>query len=63
MDHGETTKALVSYGIGLGSITIAQVAETAHTLTIFAGLLVVSVRLVHDGVRLYRYLKKKGAEE
>ena len=63
MIQQETSSSLVSYGVGIGSITIAQTIDTAHSLTIIFGCLIVSIRLIHDAVRLYRYLKKKNGEE
>lgn len=47
-----------SYGLGLLGLLIA-VVETAQEITIVASLVILLIRLIYDGVRLYRYIKSK----
>jgi hypothetical protein len=58
----ETIESVASYTVGGAGITIASLADlatTAQSITIILACLVVSVRLAHDSVRLWRYLKEK----
>lgn len=58
----ETAESIASYSIGGGAaavVNLADIAETAQQLTIILACLVVVIRLIHDGIRLYRYLRYK----
>lgn len=62
MTKHETADSMTSYAIGGGSVFIAslvEVATYAQSIAIILGCLVVAIRLVHDSVRLIRYLKEK----
>lgn len=54
--------AIISYGAGGGiiGISLADIATTAQSVGIILGCLVVAVRLVHDGLNLWKtHFKKK----
>lgn len=56
----ETAQSVTSYAIGGGGAFIATLVDISHTaqaLAIIIGCIVVAIRLVHDSVRLYRYIK------
>lgn len=58
----ETAQSAISYGSGFGAMTyaaITDIADYAQALTIVLACGVVAVRLIHDAVRLKRYLKGK----
>lgn len=55
----ETSESLVSYGIGAASIIMAHVTDIAQSATIIFGALLVIVRLIHDLIRLARYIARK----
>jgi len=60
-DKSEIVQSVQSYAIGSGGVMLASlvhIADYAQALAIILGCVVVTVRLVHDGLRLIRYIKK-----
>ena len=58
----ETLDSAVSYTVGGGGAAIASLVEisnVAQSIAIVLGCIVVAIRLVHDAVRLYRFIKNK----
>ena len=58
--HG--VDSIVSYAAGGGLFAFSSFAEIvtyAQQIGIILGCLVVLVRLVHDGMKLYHYIKNK----
>lgn len=61
IERNETTESAISYGIGCGTALLGWVCEISDFFTALAvlfGCLIAFVRLVHDGVRLVRFIKK-----
>ena len=62
----ETVQSAYSYGASAGGLvagTLADAALHAQHATIFVALLVGVCRLVYDGTRLWRYIKRKNKDE
>lgn len=62
MNNHETVESASSYAIGGASIaigTLTEIANVAQSVAIIIGCAVVLIRLIHDSVRLYRYIKEK----
>ena len=58
----EVVQSAISYGSGgglVGLASLADIANTAQSIALILGCLVVAVRLVHDTVALIRYVLKK----
>ena len=58
----EIAQSAISYGSGGGLLAFASLADLANAasqVAIILGCLVVAIRLVHDAVALFRFLKKK----
>lgn len=58
----ETVQSVVSYGLGGGvsiAAILADVANYAQAIGIILGCLVIFIRFIHDGIRLYRLWKNK----
>lgn len=58
--HKEVIDSAVSYGIGGGSALVAtlmNISNEAQALAIVFGCLVVFIRLIHDAVKLYRFIR------
>lgn len=56
----ETTESVVSYSIGCGAAVLGWVCEATDFFTAFAvllGCIIALIRLIHDGVRLIRYIR------
>ena len=47
----------ISYGCGLAAICLSEMADHAQDWALILGCAVVIVRLIHDTVALYRYIK------
>lgn len=62
----ENAQAAMSYAVGgmavTTSLSLADVATTSQQLAIVFALVVVILRVVHDTVRLIRYLKDRPHE-
>ena len=68
MSKYETMQSLVSYGTGTGGIAVAHLIEPAHQSllqdgTLIGGFALVVLRLAYDGLKLYRYIRKKYDEQ
>lgn len=58
--HKEALDSVVSYGIGGGSAlmaTLMNITSEAQALAIIFGCFVVFIRLVHDTVKLFRFIR------
>lgn len=58
----ETLDSATSYGVGTLGIsmgTLLDVSQAAQAIALILGCFVVLIRLVHDGMNLYRAWKKK----
>lgn len=58
----EMVQSAISYGTGGGLIGLAPLADAASAAQSWAlilGCIVVAIRLIHDGIALYRYIKGK----
>lgn len=56
----EAIDSITSYGVGGTAFTIATLADiagVAQAITVILACIVVAIRLIHDSVRLWRYLK------
>ena len=56
----DVAQAAVSYSIGCATpilCYLADLAETAQALGIIGGCLIVGIRLIHDAIALYRFVK------
>lgn len=57
----ESIDSVMSYGIGGGTATFAFLADATEIVQFTAlllGLVVVVIRVVHDSIRLYKYIRK-----
>lgn len=62
----EDVQSVVSYGTATGGVTAGLMTDAALYMqhaTILIALLVGLVRLAYDGIRLYRYLRRKHTNE
>jgi len=59
MKHGENLDSAISYSVGGLGVAIAHLAEQAQHITLIVAMVIVIIRAVYDGVRLYRYLKSR----
>ena len=58
----ETLDSATSYGVGGLSIsmgTLIEISQGAQAIAMILGCFVVAIRLIHDGMNLYRVWKKK----
>lgn len=56
----ETVNGVVSYGLGCASIALGWICEATdfwQALAMFLGVLLVIIRIAHDGYRFYRDVK------
>lgn len=59
--HKEAIESVISYGIGGGGALTAYLmdaSQIAQAIAIIIGCIVISIRLIHDAVKLYRFIKK-----
>lgn len=60
--RNETTESIISYGLGCGTALLGWICEATtffQALALLIGVVVISIRAVHDGVRLFRFLREK----
>lgn len=58
--HKEILESAVSYSIGGGSALAASlinISNDAQAIAIICGCFVVFIRLIHDAVKLWRYIR------
>lgn len=59
VEKNETIQSAVSYGLGCGSMFlgwICQATDFWQALALFVGVIIVTIRAVHDAIRLVRYI-------
>lgn len=59
--HKEIAQSAISYTIGGGGAyvaTLMDASQVAQALALIVGSVVICIRAIHDGVKLYRYIKK-----
>lgn len=59
--HKENFDSALSYGIGGGSALagyLVDISQEAQAVAIVFGAVVVGIRMVHDMIKLYRFVKK-----
>lgn len=58
----ETASSIVSYGVACGSAVagwLCEAADYAQLTAIFFACVIAGLRMIYDGIRLYRYIRSK----
>lgn len=60
IEKNETLESAISYGAGCASLLLGWVCDASdlwQALALFLGCIVVFIRALHDGARLYRFIR------